>query len=70
MDIQAKQIPVDRLSMTAVIDASNHRVFYIVNDDGSVDAFPLPSFGALELLCQNYKVGNLAYRITLKNHNA
>lgn len=66
MDIQAKQIPVNKKSMTAIIDASNSRVFYIVNDDGSVEAFPLPPFGILELPCQNYKVGNLAYRMTVK----
>ena len=66
LDIQAKQIPVDKKSMTAEIDASNIKVIYMISEDGKVEAVPLPRYGILEISCQNYKAGSLAYRITLK----
>lgn len=65
MNMKAKDIPVNKQDMTALIDVTNEKVIYIV-ENGKVQAIPLPSHGILELPCQNYKVGNLAYRITLK----
>lgn len=66
MEVEAKDIPVDRKTMTATIDASNHKVVHITDEDGKVQSIPLPAFGVLEIRCQNYKIGNVGYNITLK----
>ncbi|MGE7621711.1 hypothetical protein ACQKMD_01290 [Viridibacillus sp. NPDC096237] len=65
MDIEVKDIEVDISTMTAKIDASDNKMVYIV-EDGHVQAMPLPAFGILEIPCQNYKVGNPSYKITVK----
>lgn len=65
MIVEEKDIPVNTKTMTAEIDATNGSVIYIV-ENGQVKAVPLPAFGALEIPCQNYRIGNIAYRITLK----
>ncbi|WP_144511571.1 hypothetical protein [Bacillus sp. FJAT-22090] len=65
MDVEVKDIPVDINTMEAVIDARDNKMIYIV-EDGRVQAIPLPAFGVLEIPCQNYKVGNPSYKITLK----
>ncbi|WP_368657646.1 hypothetical protein AB3Z07_21275 [Metabacillus halosaccharovorans] len=65
MDIKAKEIPVNLGTMMAEIDANDSTVIYIV-ENGTVQAIPLPEYGVLEIPCQNKKIGNLAYRITLK----
>lgn len=65
MKIDTKKVPVDAETMTAVINAKDNSMVYIV-EDGQVEAIPLPAYGVLELPCQNYKVGNPAYRITVK----
>lgn len=51
--------------MTATIDASDHKVIHITDENGRVQSVPLPEFGVLEIRCQNYKIGNLGYSITL-----
>lgn len=66
MNVQAKVIPVDIHTMTAEIDATDNKVIYIIDKDGKVESIPLPAFGVLEIPCQNYNIGNLAYKITLK----
>lgn len=68
MNIQATEIPVDKKTMKAEIDATNRKVIYIIDDGGKVFAIPLAPFGVLEVPTQNYNVGNLAYRITLKRN--
>ncbi|MGE7838023.1 hypothetical protein [Viridibacillus arvi] len=65
MDIEIKDIKVDIETMTANISARDNKMVYIV-EDGRVQAIPLPAFGILEIPCQNYKVGNPAYKITVK----
>jgi hypothetical protein len=65
VDMQAKEIPVNLRTMKAEIDASDNTVVYIV-ENGIVQAIPLPAFGVLEIPCQNYKIGNPSYKITLK----
>lgn len=65
MEVEAKDIPVDIKTMTAVIDAKDNSMIYIV-EDGNVQALPLPAFGVLEIPCQNYKIGNPSYKITCK----
>ncbi|MCG3089151.1 hypothetical protein [Sporosarcina cyprini] len=67
MNIETKDIPVNKKTMKAEIDATDSKVIYIV-DDGKVQAIPLPPYGILELPCQNYKVGNPAYKITIKRN--
>ena len=66
MNVQAKNIAVDIDTMTAEIDATDNKVIYIIDEGGKVQSIPLPAFGVLEIPCQNYKIGNLAYKITLK----
>ena len=66
MNVQAKSIPVDIHTMTAEIDATDNKVIYIIDEGGKVQSIPLPEYGVLEIPCQNYKIGNLAYKITLK----
>ncbi|MCM3411246.1 hypothetical protein [Metabacillus litoralis] len=65
MNIEAKEIPVNLKTMKAEIDAADNTMIYIV-ENGVVQAIPLPAFGVLEIPCQNYKVGNPSYRVTLK----
>ena len=65
MNVEPKDIPVDNNTMTAKIDAKDSKVIYIV-ENGEVQSVPLPAFGVLEIPCQNYKIGNLAYKITMK----
>lgn len=65
LEIIAKQVEVDPNTNTAAIDATNCKQIYIV-ENGQVEAIPLPAFGTLEISCQNYKIGNLAYRQTIK----
>jgi len=65
VNIEAKEIPVNLKTMKAEIDAEDNTMIYIV-ENGNVQAIPLPAFGVLEIPCQNYKVGNPSYRITLK----
>lgn len=65
MDVEAKDVVVNSEKMTAEIDATDNTVIYIV-EDGKVQAVPLPQYGILEIPCQNHKIGNLAYKITLK----
>jgi len=65
VNVEVKEIPVDILTMKAVIDAKDNSMIYIV-EDGRVQAIPLPAFGTLEIPCQNYKIGNPSYKITLK----
>ena len=66
MEVEAKDITVDDETMTATIDASNYKVIHITDENGRVQSVPLPAFGVLEIKCQNYKIGNLGYSITLK----
>lgn len=66
MEIITRNVPVNKKHMTATIDATNSKVIYIVDPDGTVQAIPLPPYGLLELAIQNHNVGNLSYRITLK----
>lgn len=65
MEVEAIEIPVDIKTKKAVIDANENSMIYIV-EDGKVQALPLPAFGVLEIPCQNHKVGNPSYRITIK----
>lgn len=65
MNVEVKEIPVDIQTMMAKIDARDNSMIYIV-EDGKVQAIPLPAFGTLEIPCQNYKIGNPSYKITLK----
>lgn len=65
MDLKAKEINVDKKSNTAIIDASDNRYIYIV-ENGKVEGIPLPAFGTIELPCQNYKIGNPSIRATIK----
>lgn len=65
LNIETKKIKVDTKTLTAKIDARENKLIYIV-EDGKVEAIPLPAYGVLEIPCQNYKVGNPAYKITLK----
>ncbi|KOO49503.1 hypothetical protein AMD00_14185 [Viridibacillus arvi] len=65
MNIETKKIEVDTKTLTAKIDARENKLIYIV-EDGKVEAMPLPEYGVLEIPCQNYKIGNPAYKITLK----
>ena len=65
MEITAKQVQVNPETKTAAIDATDCRQIYIV-ENGQVEAIPLPAFGTLEISCQNYKIGNLSYRQTIR----
>lgn len=65
MQIATAKIPVNEATKQALIDATNGKCIYIV-EDGQVEAVPLPAFGTLEIACQNYKIGNLSYRQTIK----
>lgn len=65
MDVEAKDVAVDLEKMTAVIDARDSKVIYIVENE-KVQAIPLPQYGTLEIQCQNHNIGNLSYKITLK----
>lgn len=65
VDVEAKDVAVDLEKMTAVIDARDSKVIYIVENE-KVQAIPLPQYGTLEIQCQNHNIGNLSYKITLK----
>lgn len=65
MEITTQKIHVNEVTNKALIDATNEKVIYIV-ENGYVEAVPLPSFGTLEIACQNYRIGNLSYRQTIK----
>lgn len=65
MEICTRQILVDKETKTAIIDATDNKYIYIVSN-GQVEAVPLMKFGTLEIACQNYNIGNLAYKGTIK----
>lgn len=65
MEIATKKIHVNESTNKALIDVTNEKVIYIV-ENGTVEEVPLPSYGTLEIACQNYKIGNLSYRQTIK----
>lgn len=65
MNIEVKEIPVNAEKMKAEIDMMDNGKVYIVQD-GKMLMLPLPAFGTLEMKCQNFKVGNVAYGATVK----